>query len=466
VHNWAQSDRLSVAFKFQDHANIFYSRTHNISTPDGQCGVEFPLVQYVSAQISRIINPNWLPAIYRLINYGLLLLALWFYSCSFRNKLHGSLWAILVASAPVLLFYANGFLPDVAALSIIIISLGFYRRSSQNQSLKYFLYAIALGYLASLVKTTAGIYALALSGAVFLRFIRNASYNKAGLVVLTATVSLVLVVGYDYIFFHKVNKDLFSPIFMSSGQPLSTWGGWQEFLKSIRFWSGQSISLLQLGVILLLSIYFVLNRSRINAKQDGLSWIYLIGLVGFFGVMGKQFIHHDYYYITSVYPLLFMIVDEDKLDQLMQKSITTYMVIALSLGSFGLGLNLASKRFNHHYKWKNKGVAIDISWMQGGAQTLNSIGIEPEATLFICYTAAPNTGLLHFNRNGKTFNHEEMTRNPKVANVYYWKDRLRPDYLIVPQVHIDNLKQDQPPLWDDMYLFAKREDYSIYKLNY
>lgn len=466
VHNWAQSDRLSVAFKFQDHANIFYARTHNISTPDGQCGVEFPLFQFVSAQLSRIIHKAWLPAIYRTINFGFLLFGLWFYAGSFRNNLIGAIWAILAASAPVLLFYANGFLPDVGALSIIIISLGFYRRASQNQSLKYYLYAIALGYLASLVKTTAGIYALALSGAVFLQFIRKANYNRAGLVVLTSVVSLVLVIGYDYVFFHKVNKDLFSPIFMSSGQPLTTWADWREFFKSTRYWLGQSVSLLQLGIILILSIYALLSRAKNSLNRDALIWIYIIGLLGFIGVMGKQFIHHDYYYITSLYPLIFMLVSENGLERLLQNRVIKYAVIVLTLGSFGLGLNLASKRFSHHYSWKNKGVAIDIAWMQGGGQTLNSIGIDPDATIFICYTAAPNTGLLHFNRNGKTFNHEEMTRNPKVANVYYWKDRLKPDYLIVPQVHIVNLKDDQPPLWEDMYLFAKRDNYSIYKLNY
>ena len=114
-----------------------------------------------------------------------------------------------------------------------------------------------------------------------------------------------------------------------------------------------------------------------------------------------------------------------------------------------------------HFVWKNRDIINDIEWLQDGARIIDEISIEPDDKIFVGYDAAPNTALVYFDRKGKVFNHEEMTRDS--SNMQYWSNRIRPDYFIFPNMWVSKLETEQPWLYANLVPFAKRQNFVIYK---
>jgi hypothetical protein len=148
--------------------------------------------------------------------------------------------------------------------------------------------------------------------------------------------------------------------------------------------------------------------------------------------------------------------------------VLTYIQTILFIGLLvlvGITCQHASTQFKHRngevFLWKNKGIANDVIWLRGSEKQLNDIGISYDDQVFVGYAAAPNTSLVYLNRNGKVFNHEEMTRDS--ANLAYWYERIQPDYVIIPASNHASFQKDQSAFYNRLVLFAKRPNLYIYK---
>lgn len=471
VHNWAQSDRYAVAKTFENNTNFFAAQTYNITSEEGRCGVEFPLIQYISARISVLTPGVPLALIYKLINLSILLFGLWFFISQWKP----ATWYVRLIGfgllfSPILVFYGAAFLPDTASLGLLFISLGLMIQFDRHFHFKSVFWIIFWAGLATLLKTTAGVYLLAISASLGLHYLINKDYKKVVLVVLYGILSVALIAYYDYSYFHAVNQKYFSPVFMSSGQPITSWQDFVAVWKGIQFWHGQFLTLPASIILTGLFAVWAIKRKK-NVRQTNASLfrflipISALGLIGFMALMGKQFIDHDYYYITAFTPLVgllgyvfcFGVITKD----FSNKKIILLASVVLSVWSIVLSIMEYSPRMQSHFFWKNRDLINDIEWVRNGDQILDNIGIAEDATVFVGYAAAPNTSLIYLDRKGKVFNHEEMTRDS--ANMDYWSNRIKPDYYIFPSAWQPNLANDQPKLYSNLVLFAKRPEFYIYK---
>lgn len=468
VHNWAQADRYSVAVRYLDHYNFLEARTHNLSTIDARVGVEFPIVQYISARISGIVGPTFLPVIYRSINLFLLIIG---FTRFVRSWNIPSVQKVIIGAtlffSPLLYFYAFNFLPDTSGLAFLLIAFGYFIDFSHTKQLKFGLRSLVFAGIATLIKTTCGIYFLAISGTVFLQYIKPFAISQ--LLKLAGTVLLIIGIiwSYDYYFFHKVNEDFYSRIFMSKQQPLNSFQDFQGFIKGLTYWHGQYLTWPQTVLILICVLLTIVYRRK--TKQNSIGWrlviIASLGLLLFFKLMGAQFINHDYYFIAAVLPLLFLILWLSY-TALQNTELAQHKWVSIALALFMLSTGYLSvtdyhKRMNSHFVWKHRDIITDIEWMQNGNEILTDIGIPSTDIIFVGYDAAPNTSLVYFNRLGKAFNHEEMTRDS--SNMKYWSERIQPDYYIFPTEWASTLSTDQPWLFGQLVLFAKRPTFLVYK---
>ncbi|MCO4820299.1 MAG: hypothetical protein KC517_11825 [Bacteroidetes bacterium] len=468
VHNWAQSDRYSVAVKFLDELDFFKARTHNLSTIDGRCGVEFPATQYLSARIASLTSSKYLPTIYRTINLIILVLGLWMFVLAWDvQSFHKIIMAFLLFFSPVLLFYGYNFLPDTAGLGLLLLGMGYFIKFNQTRRLRFAFMSLAFAGLATLLKTTCGIYFLALAGTYGIHFISPLQLKK-GLKVLAAFVGFAgLIFLYDYFYFHKVNTDFYSRIFMSKQQPLTSASDFRGFWKAITYWHGQYMTWPQTILIFGLIVRAITNRKQLEKNNLGrnLLLISIVGLTSFLLLMGKQFINHDYYFIAAILPLFclttwyFLSIQSHV--KFFKSSLFTIVLTGLAIFTILQSTSLYEKRMSSHFVWKNRDIINDIEWLQDGARIIDEISIEPDDKIFVGYDAAPNTALVYFDRKGKVFNHEEMTRDS--SNMQYWSNRIRPDYFIFPNMWVSKLETEQPWLYANLVPFAKRQNFVIYK---
>src|SRR4051812_10252475 len=57
VHEWAQADRLAIAYRFfDDGMNFFRPATFNMEPSDGVVGVEFPIQAYLAASFGHLFG--------------------------------------------------------------------------------------------------------------------------------------------------------------------------------------------------------------------------------------------------------------------------------------------------------------------------------------------------------------------------------------------------------------------------
>ena len=117
VHKWRQSDCASIALNYyQDGMNLRHSETHNLTSDGGTSGKsltsEVPILYFSVAALYNLFGYH--DFIYRIFNTLLFFLGLFFLFRLMRFILNDTFWsislALLVFTAPVLVYYGNNFL--------------------------------------------------------------------------------------------------------------------------------------------------------------------------------------------------------------------------------------------------------------------------------------------------------------------------------------------------------------------
>src|SRR5437764_5178236 len=127
-----------MALEYYAEGNCFWQPSvHNLAGEGtGKAAGEFPVLYFLVAQLWKIFGYH--EYIFRLTNILILFLALFFLFRIVENILKDSFWAIATAlllfTSPLLVYYTNNFLPNVAALSLSIIGLCFFVKYFSSQS--------------------------------------------------------------------------------------------------------------------------------------------------------------------------------------------------------------------------------------------------------------------------------------------------------------------------------------------
>jgi 4-amino-4-deoxy-L-arabinose transferase-like glycosyltransferase len=319
IHEWAQADRLALALSFYDHGlNFFRPQTLSLSSVDGVVGVEFPLVPYLAALVAKVVGRAALVPIYRLLTIATAWLAYYYlFRLVFdrtRQFAAALVPGIFLAVSPVFAYYAGNFLPDPASASLVLVATYYLLRFRPGQHFWGLVGTIALFTLAALIKVSSAIYLLAaLSTFLLWGYLQPAVFTlrQRWLLLLLVVASLGAIIGYT-LYNHHLNDTYQSDLFLAQARPFESAEQYEMVMARIReSWSREYFVPFQYQLLLASALVCLLSLGRLVRTEW--VWVAQLGLAAagsllFFGLMGGQFYHHDYYVLAPFWPWLVLLV--------------------------------------------------------------------------------------------------------------------------------------------------------------
>ncbi len=219
IHEWAQADRYALAINFYDNGlDFFHPATQNLGSVRGIVGVEFPIQAYLAALIAHITGRGSISLVFRLLDILIAATGLYFLFRAVYNATRDFIFSItaplFVFCSPVFIFYAGNYLPDPAAAAITFIAFYYLLEAMRLNKQGTLMTAIAFATLATLIKTSAGIY---LGGIIFYglydALISRKNRRSACYILAAACISALLIVA-NMANIHHLNQKYQSSLFL------------------------------------------------------------------------------------------------------------------------------------------------------------------------------------------------------------------------------------------------------------
>jgi hypothetical protein len=479
IHAWGQADRLSLAINFLEEDNLFAPATHCLQTEGGRVGCEIALIPYMAAKISSFLNlPNYLPFIYRFLNWSILSLGFMFFirilSIHFRfSWMHSCLLSLFLFSSPVLLFYGYNFLMDAPAFSLVIISLYYIIEWTKTKKVKPYLIALSLLSLASVLKNSTLIFwgALILSALVFtLRHFKTLNNRPAYLFsFLVAFVFLILLSYYTYYYYILFNKENWSFVFLSETRPLQIPEEIGLLGYALKKWFLEYFTWYQWFALLLATVALIYSLIKKGFKILPTEfWLFIssafAALLVLLVVLGKQFPDHDYYAIATLFPFIFLlwiVYLWIANGQLFSGIISGTALLALVLLNFKVVYSQIQHRSQPTYIKGEIYAYNEPEWLKNGGNIIDSLGIEKKAVFMVPYAYSMNIHLVYINRKGLIVTEEEMNREQDFYEK--WINQIQPQYMLLQNKYVDSFFTRRPNFDNYTDLIYSNSDFRIYK---
>jgi hypothetical protein len=443
IHSWAQSDRIALALGFIDNGfNFFKPQTYilnhqfpgdwQIQSQTGITSVDFPLNEFLVAAVMKLTgssSPIWFRLfmlIYSLV--GLVFLFKLSYHLT-QNYLKSIFPVILLATSPLFIYYQNGFLPSISALSNAIIGIYFYLRYIGSNKNHYIWLTMVFLTLSALSRTTFLIPLVAVCGVEFLRIIQKKSliYDK----IVPFLLSAIFLTGHYFYNLFLTSK--YGSIYLNHFMMAENTTEFFSILSlSISKWGDSYFSKPQWFIILIVLGFSILsiikNYKKKNLIKDinslALLFLLLVGNGLFLIVMIKQFENHDYYFLdTFMLPsiLIFIILLRNiHFNNTKPASIFfTVFIVSSSLIFVFQGIEAQkSRRISNYLNFSE----ATVKNFQGSSEFLDSLQIATNEKILVLNASAPNIPFIFMNRKGFILN--KITEN-------HFKNTLDWDYEFV-----------------------------------
>lgn len=308
-HIWRQCDGASIALNYYNVSmNFFEPRLSIITGNDGKMVSEFPIVYYMAACLYKVFGFH--EFFIRLITALISLFGLYYLyktvSLMLGDKWYGLVLSLMLFTSPVVIDYGLNFLPDVPALSLTFAgfySFAVYLQSKNTRSL----YKGAFFFsLAGLLKVTALIFFLGLTGTIalvgfFSLLKREMPYWWNHKIALGAFVLIPLIVTFSWVAFAKhynTSNDNF--YFTTDIRPI-----WKvDAIKTSKIWDEFKYQWLRmtmyrdfLNTVPFLALGVLVFYSRKNWPYTVWMLLCIVGSMAYLLLFFEQFIVHDYYMI-------------------------------------------------------------------------------------------------------------------------------------------------------------------------
>lgn len=412
IHFIRQTDGLSfVANYFKNGFNFFQPQVFCLQSIDGKAACEFPILYYLTAIFYLIFNEH--EFILRIITIiiastGFLFLFKLIYTF-FQDLVYSLSFSFLFISSTVLLYYTNNFLPDASALGLTLTGWYFFFKFIINRNNKKSLFACFVFFsLSSLIKVTYFINPItAILSIIVYAFskktvIKNIfKTNATSLIYFTISLLLVLCWNLYINYYNKINQDNYFlihslPIWeMSKYQIAEVWDYITNYWYSKYYFQS---TFHVFFILVVASIIFFQKAEKIILIP---SVLLAIGSICYVLLFFFQFKDHDYYFITLIPAIIFLIMNsflalKNKFPKLINNNIVKLLSITLCI----LSLNYAREKLIQRYENTNDKYSIIGHKLSRTRYFLDSLGISENAKVIIIADHTPNGGLYFINRRG------------------------------------------------------------------
>lgn len=325
AHAWAQSDWYAIALGFHDNGyDLFHPQTmiYNKQFPGKWCvdfgdtvtSADFPLHEYIVALLMGLLGST-APWVFRGWTLLCSLAGLWFLFLLCR-RLTGS-WAkslavtVVALTSPLYTYYFANFLPSAPALALVIAGLWAYVKYWQENRMPYWHLAIVLLTLGAMTRTSQAVALVAVCSFELLRILRRETtfLNKIPAVVLGA----LAIVGY--LLWNSHLRAEHGSLFLNQLMPPRNWEElqtvWAMIVKDYEYcYFGQVQQWFMVAVAIGALAFSLIQRNKKRHERSlPIGWLAAIWTFGellFVAAMWRQFSHHDYYFLDSLWlPVLF-----------------------------------------------------------------------------------------------------------------------------------------------------------------
>ncbi|NUM31581.1 MAG: glycosyltransferase family 39 protein [Bacteroidetes bacterium] len=470
VHFWAQADRSSIALNYYDNGlNFFVPQTNYLEFSNGKTGVEFPIVQYISALVTKISgNRNNIFLIYRSITFLILVIGIFFLSKTI--KLHGGngfqqvLIPVFYLFSPILLFYGFNLLPDIPAFSFILISFYFFEKHRLKIHFNSIFSAFIWSCFATLLKLTSAIFPVA----YFIWFLADSifvekQYSKT-LILKVAGVFIALfgiTVSINFLFTVYANSIYKSTVFLSTSRHINQWTDFSDIWENVVCWHREYFSETQYWIVVAAFITS-LYTPYLQKKVIILKLILILGFVFFILLMGKQLMHHDYYAICTIIPVI-LILSIDGLMLLTRGCLGSLLLLYFVNSIYNSNTKQSERRIAEVYNIPCREVWDYRGYMVEAAKWFEQNKMSKKSKVFVLYDYPLNTPLVYLDRKGMVIDHYKM-KDKKLVNM--WFDLHKPHYIVIPSQWKSKLYIDNAEISFKSSLIFEGKQVLIFKVKY
>jgi len=480
MHQGAQSDRASVALNyFRSSMNFFEPRVMESRGFQGITGLEFPIIQYITAILYKIFGFH--DFIYRLVMGSIVFggcFAAWnIIQMYIVKKIHHYLFFILWYASPILVFYTFNFIPDMAAMSFSLMAwhqlLKFYFGIEAQKSLNKYIFLITL---AGLLKITFLTTHISIIGLVLIQKYRRDFFRIPFITNFQFWIKWMLPLIPIFAWYYYSNHLTISTWNFHFLQKMNPAKSIHEFIENTRFafdtWT--SSIYLTTGIIAIATL-FLASLVKFWNNLDLLGTISLLLLGGFLAVFilfNGQFRHHDYYFIL-LFPAIFF-----GLLWLYQIHIENKIVFTGIFGIFSfVGLWVLPFTGAFHTKqivrrtfttndYYCQNVFNNTEDFVKTKDFLNSYLKHPSNEIWIAFDISPNTGLYLLHRQGIRI---APDFNEKLIEEI-WQRKNTDSKDIQPLLILNNEEKWKKLAFNHIYLDAQpiftQGSLKIFKMNY
>jgi hypothetical protein len=219
VHQWRQADCYSFAMNYYKEGLHFFSPSVNWIGPNGngKTASEFPIIYYTVACLWKIFGKHeW---IFRLVNLTLSLFGLFYlFKLSLeltKNKFWSFFIPFLLFSSPIYAYYANNFISNVPALSLVFPGWYFFYRFYKVKKTRLLYLSMFFFLVAGLLKISSAISFVIILGIFLSEWWRIIRYKKEDrifnkpvkqLVPFLLVISIILSWNL-YVFYYNLNNN-------------------------------------------------------------------------------------------------------------------------------------------------------------------------------------------------------------------------------------------------------------------
>jgi 4-amino-4-deoxy-L-arabinose transferase-like glycosyltransferase len=318
LHFIRQTDSLSFVLNYISNGyNFFEPQVYNLKSLNGRAASEFPILYYLTALLYYVIGEK---------EYILRSITLLITTCGFvflykmiKDMLNDLFYTIVITflliSSTTLLFYTNNFLPDTSALGFTLIAwYYFYRFLKHPDNYNYAISSFLLFTIGALLKAvyiinpTAAILSLLIFSFKKHGFTSKIIHDNWKCVLFFIGSVTVVASWYYYVsYYNDINRDSY---FLISTHPIS-WHSKNEAIQLFSFildyWKTQYYyaTTWHLFIVLILTGFIFIKYSNFNIIVPSI--LLTIGGLIYIMLFFIQFRDHDYYFITIIPALIFLI---------------------------------------------------------------------------------------------------------------------------------------------------------------
>jgi hypothetical protein len=313
IHFMRQTDCLSfISYYLKTGAPLWEPGLLCLYSHDGKTASEFPAVYYALSFVWKYAGKQ--EFLLRLFNLTVFFVGVYHLLLMFKKSLlrwHISVIAVLfIITSPVIVYYANNFLPDISAMALAFIALRYSYEYLSNHRNERLVKATIFYTLSALLKISYFIYPAAFFVAVLVtQFSNNKMHKELKRLFVYFLFSLIVCGSWMYyvVWYNRIHTGYF----------LSTYKAYwmldESYIQSVwkhilEYWYGWHLTVFAVFG-LFFSLLLILDFKKYVSLTAGV-WGILAALAGFaylilfFG----QLHDHDYYILTIIpaFALLFM----------------------------------------------------------------------------------------------------------------------------------------------------------------